>query len=192
MPTMLDTLEAIRTRRVATSYSEERVENDVLWSILEAARWAPTGSNMRVHRFVLVTDLAAIRLIHLFSPGMTAGVPAALIIICIDRELADYEAPIPTRREAYWDVGLAAQNMLLAAHAQGLVAGPMTADAPSALRVILDLPSGLDPQLMVGIGHPGPRPESGATKSSRRTRVEDLVLVAPARRGGVLRGETDP
>lgn len=177
---MADALEVIRTRRVAKSYAPEPVPHDLLWSLLEAARWAPCGSNLRVHRFVLVTDPAVIRLIETFSPGMTAGTPAALIVICIDRELATYEAPIPAYREAAWDVGSAAQNMLLAAHAQGLVAGPMTADPASAIRVILDLPDRLDPQLMIGVGYPGP-PVAGHVSGAPRVRTEDLVIEAPVR-----------
>ncbi len=177
---MPDTLETIRTRRVAKAYSDEPVDPETLWTILEAARWAPTGSNLRVHRFVVVTDAAVLRAIHMFSPGMVAGVPAAAIVICIDWDLAGYEAPIPSHREVYWDVGSAAQNMLLAAHALGLVAGPMTADSPSAMRVFLNLPPNLDPQLIVGVGHRAdPPPRTPPPSGSARTRVEDLVLFAP-------------
>jgi nitroreductase len=181
---MPDALEAIRTRRVAKAYSDEPVDTETLWSVLEAARWAPSGSNLRVHRFVVVIDREVLGLIRMFSPGMVAGVPAALIVICIDWKLANYEAPIPAHREAYWDVGCAAQNMLLAAHALGLAAGPMTADSPSALRVFLNLPSHLDPQMMVGVGHPGAPPLQAPNASGRaHTSVEDLVLMAPLRRG---------
>ncbi len=179
---MLETLEAIRTRRVAKAYRDEPIDPETLWSVLEAARWAPSGSNLRVHRFVVVTDREVLDLIQMFSPGMVAGVPAALIVICIDWELAGYEAPIRAYREVYWDVGSAAQNMLLAAHALGLAAGPMTADAPSALRVFLDLPSNLEPQLMIGLGHPGEPPSEATPAPSRsRTRVEDLVVMVPPR-----------
>jgi nitroreductase len=70
--------------------------------------------------------------------------------------------------------------MLLAAHALGLVAGPMTADSPSALRIFLNLPSNLDPQLIVGVGHrAAPPPPTPPPSGSARTRVEDLVLFAP-------------
>ena len=109
----------------------------------------------------------------MFSPGMVAGVPAAAIVICIDWDLAGYDAPIPSHREVYWDVGSAAQNMLLAAHALGLVAGPMTADSPSALRIFLNLPPNLDPQLIVGVGHraepppPMPHPSGSAPPGSK-------------------------
>jgi nitroreductase len=181
---MLDVLEAIRTRRVAKAYSGEPVDPATLWSVLEAARWAPSGSNLRVHRFVVVTDQEVLGLIRMFSPGMVAGAPAALIVICIDWDLASYEAPITAYREVYWDVGCAAQNMLLAAHALGLAAGPMTVDAPSALRVFLDLPSHLEPQMMVGVGHPGePRPETMHPSGRAPIRVEDLVVMVPPRRG---------
>ena len=174
---------------MAKDYGDEPVDDRDLWTILDAARWAPSGSNLRVHRFVVVTERHVLRSIRMFSPGMVAGVPAALIVICIDWDLAHYEAPIPAHREVYWDVGSAAQNMLLAAHALGLVAGPMTADSPSALRVFLNLPPNLDPQLMVGVGHPGEaRAEAATDTATRRTRVEDLVLMAPLPRlrdGGV-------
>ncbi|MEX0985802.1 MAG: nitroreductase family protein [Actinomycetota bacterium] len=181
---MRDTLETIRTRRVARAYSDAPVDHETLWSILEAARWAPSGSNLRVHRFVVVTDAEVLRAIRMFSPGMVAGVPAAAIVICIDWDLARYDAPIPAYREVYWDVGSAAQNMLLAAHALGLVAGPMTADSPSALRVFLNLPANLDPQLIVGVGHPvDPPPPTDRSPARSTTRVEDLVLFAPIEPG---------
>lgn len=177
---MRDALDVIRTRRVAKAYGEDLIDDRDLWTILDAARWAPSGSNLRVHRFVVVTERDVLRSIRMFSPGMVAGVPAALIVICIDCDMARYEAPIPAHREEYWDVGSAAQNMLLAAHALGLVAGPMTADSPSALRVFLNLPPNLDPQLMVGVGRRGETPAEAATDTeARRTRVEDLVLMAP-------------
>lgn len=178
---MLDTLEAIRTRRVAKRYADGPIAEEDLWTILEAARWAPSGSNLRVHRFVVVTDPRLLRLIRMFSPGMVAGVPAALIVICIDWDLAGYEAPIQAHREVYWDVGAAAQNMLLAAHALGLAAGPMTADSPSALRVFLRLPRRLEPQLMIGVGNPGPPAAEASSFGRTRTAVEDLVLMAPLR-----------
>jgi len=180
---MLDALEAIRTRRVAKGYADRPVPSDALWTILEAARWAPSGSNLRVHRFVVVTDRRVLRLIRMFSPGMVAGVPGALVLICIDWNLAGYEAPIRAYREVYWDVGTAAQNMLLAAHALGLVAGPMTADSPSALRVLLNLPLHLEPQMMIGLGYPGEEPIATPSFGRVRTRVEDLVLTAPLEEG---------
>ena len=58
----LETLEAIRTRRVAKYYDQNKsVSDDLLWTILEAARWAPTGGNERVHHFICLTEKSLIK-----------------------------------------------------------------------------------------------------------------------------------
>ena len=176
----LDALAAIRTRRVAKYYDQTRsVPEDMLWTVLEAARWAPTAGNIRVHRFVCVTDKDLIKEIQLFFPGMVAGLPAALIFVCINWDLAGYQCLKKTYNEVYYDVGGYTQNMLLAAHALGLVAGPMTSFAPEAIRVLLNLPDEIDPRLCVGVGFPAEPPAHMPKWPKRKLRVEDLVQWGP-------------
>ena len=176
----LDTLEAIRTRRVAEYYDQNRsVPEDMLWTVLEAARWAPTGGNMRVHRFVCITDKDLIKKIQLFFPGMVAGLPAALIFVCIKWDLAGYDCLKKVYNEVFYDVGGYTQNMLLAAHALGLAAGPMTSFAPEAIRVLLNLPDEIDPRLCVGVGFPAKPPAHMPKWPKRKLRVEDLVQWGP-------------
>jgi nitroreductase len=176
----LDALEAIRTRRVARYYDQSRpVPDDSLWTILEAARWAPTGGNMRVHRFVCVTERALIGKIRLFAPGMVAGLPAALIFVCIRWDLAAYQCSVKSYSEAMYDVGSYTQNMLLAAHSLGLVAGPMTSFSPAAVEVLLNLPERTDPRLCIGIGFPADPPASMPVWPKVRLRVQDLVQWGP-------------
>ncbi|MDH3513053.1 MAG: nitroreductase family protein [Gammaproteobacteria bacterium] len=176
----LDTLEAIRTRRVAKYYDQTMpVSDDMLWKILEAARWAPTGGNMRVHRFVCVTEKDLIMKIQLFFPGMVAALPAALIFVCIDWAKAGYDCLIKSYNEVYYDIGGYTQNMLLAAHAMGLVAGPMTSFSPEAIRVLLNLPDELDPRMCVGVGHPAEPPANMPRWPKKKLKVEDLVQWGP-------------
>ena len=172
----LDTLEAIRTRRVAKYYDQDKaVPEEMLWTILEAGRWAPTGGNVRVHRFVCITDEDLIKKIKIFFPGMVAGLPAALIFICIDWTLAGYDCLERSYKEVYYDVGHYSQNMLLAAHAIGLVAGPMTSFSTEALRVLLDLPDEMEPSLCIGIGFPAEPPAYMPRWPKKKLKVEDLV-----------------
>jgi nitroreductase len=176
----LETLEAIRTRRVAAYYDQARaVPDEQLWTILEAARWAPTGGNMRVHRFVCVTDRTLIRKIRMFTPGMVAGLPAALIFVCIKWELAGYDCLVKTYDQVYYDIGSYTQNMLLAAHALGLVAGPMTSFAPAAIRVLLNLPDDVDPRLCIGVGYPAELPANMPRWPKIKLKVQDLVQWGP-------------
>jgi len=175
----LDVQEAIRTRRVAKYYDQKAISDDLLWSVLEAARWAPTGGNYRVHRFICINDRSLLQKIKFFTPGMVAGLPAALIVICVDWDLAKADVPIENYQAVYFDVGSAAENMLLMAHGLGLVAGPMTSFSKDAVRVLLNLPSRIDPQMFVGLGYPAEPPVYLPTWPKTKIRVQDLVQWGP-------------
>ncbi|RLA96090.1 MAG: hypothetical protein DRG32_05745, partial [Deltaproteobacteria bacterium] len=49
-------LEIIRSRRSIRSYESKEVPREVLERLVEAARWAPSGSNLQPWQFVIVTD----------------------------------------------------------------------------------------------------------------------------------------
>lgn len=175
----LDTLEAIRTRRVAKCYANIPISQEILWKVLEAARWAPTAGNRRKLHFVYVIDQKQIRQIKMFTPGMVAGLPTALVVICINWQQADQGEIDKSHREDYMDVGAAAENMLLAAHALGLVAGPMTSFSPDAIRVLLNLPVSLDPQMFIGLGYPTELPANLPHWPKNKVRLEEMVQWGP-------------
>jgi len=136
-------LETMRTRRVVRQWADEPLAQADLLTVLRAARWAPAAGNRRLQRYVVVQDPVAIRLIRAVSPGLS-NLPAALVVICLDRERV---ARMGSRSEAllFLDVGTAAQNMLLAAHALGLGGGPVSSFSAEAVRIILRLPPALTP-----------------------------------------------
>jgi nitroreductase len=78
----------------------------------------------------------------------------------------------------YIDVGTAAMNMLLMAQEARLGACPVTSFSRRGVAVVLDLPEGLIPELMVILGHPRPAPRQPRTGALTRLSVEDLTLVA--------------
>src|SRR5262249_57997947 len=47
-------LEAIRTRRVVRALTDAPIDRAQVEEVLKAARWAPSGGNRRLHRFVAV------------------------------------------------------------------------------------------------------------------------------------------
>jgi len=171
---MTEILEVIRRRRVVRFFTDAPVPEEVLWKILEAARWAPTGGNRRVHRFVCIMGADLIRQVKMVSPGIL-GVPTALVIVCIDWRLAGCPVLKPKYRSAYIDVGTATQNMLLAAHTLGVGACPVTSFSPEAIQELLNFPKELTPELIVCLGHPSPYVEKKPVRPQRPTRVKDLV-----------------
>jgi nitroreductase len=146
-------LDAIRTRRAVRSLLREPLERGELECVLDAGRWAASAGNRRPHRFVAIQDPLTLRLIRAFSPGMFQF-PTAAILICIDWRRVASNRVSEQDKTLYIDVGTAAQNMMLASHAIGLGSGPVTSFSHEAVRVVLNLPQHLSPEMFVCLGHP--------------------------------------
>jgi nitroreductase len=148
-------LDAIRSRRVVRAMSGEPVARKALEAVLDAGRWAPTAGNRHLQRFVATDDPATLRVLRMVSPGMIQR-PAAAITICTDRRLAaEYGFP-PDAAGLHIDVGTAMATLLLAAHAIGLGAGPVSSFSRAAVGAVLQLPEGWVPEIVVCLGHPAP------------------------------------
>jgi len=51
------------------------------------------------------------------------------------------------------DIGFAAQNIMLAAHALGIGSCAILGFSRTAIRKILDIPEGLEPSLLIALGY---------------------------------------
>jgi nitroreductase len=154
-------LEIIKSRRSIRSFMETPIPPDVLSSLLEAARWAPSGSNNQPWAFVVVQEPANIRKVKMFSPGL-GGDPVALLIVCSDQSV---EAST-----AIMDVSMATQNVMLAAEEMGLGSCCVRSLNQKALQLLLSLPSHMVPELTISLGYPAETPRV----PSRRP-IEEIV-----------------
>ena len=113
--------EAIYTRRTIRKFRQEPISEDILRELAEAARYAPSGSNLQPLKYKLVGEAGAPRVFpHVHWAGAIAPAgdpkpgeePAAYIFILVDTNIraAGYEM----------DVGIAAQNITLAALEMGI------------------------------------------------------------------------
>jgi nitroreductase len=171
-------LSAIRSRRVVRSMTAEPVSRAALETLLDALRWAPTAGNRHLQRFVVTDDPTTLRLLRAVSPGMLQR-PTAAVTVCTDRALAaDYGFP-PGAPGLFIDVGTATATLLLAAHAIGVGAGPVSSFSHAAVAVVLELPRGWEPELVVALGHPAP---GGSVTISPHPHLtwRDLTRWAPA------------
>ena len=144
--------------------------------LLLAARWAPSASNRRIQKFVVICDPSTIALVKLLSPGML-GNPQALILICNDYLKAEIMGVKIGRDRTNWiDVGAAAQNIMLAAQEVGLASSPATSFSKRGIRTLLDLPEHLMPEYFVQLGYPAPQaPRKLREGVSTRLPLADLV-----------------
>ncbi len=172
-------LAAIRSRRVTRAMTPEPLERRQVEAVLDAARWAPTAGNRHLQRYVVSDDPGTLRALRMVSPGMVQR-PAAVIAVCVDRPLAQAYGFPPGATGPYVDVGTAAATILLAAQAVGVGAGPVTSFSRAAVAVVLRLPVGWSPELLVCLGRPAPEQPAPVRRREKLT-WQDLTTWVPSR-----------
>lgn len=129
----IDTLlETVKSRRSIRHYQEKKVEKAQLEQILEAGRYTATAVNRQACRFIFVQEeLEAFKKIvwndleKAYDAGDETAVQMQMLVNLRRAKKIDYlfrnaPAVVLIAAENLWDAGLAAQNMELAALAQGL------------------------------------------------------------------------
>ena len=53
----LDVFEAIKKRRSVRAYADEKVSEEDIERLIDAARWAPSAGNIQPWEFVVVKDV---------------------------------------------------------------------------------------------------------------------------------------
>ena len=143
--------------------------------ILESARWALSAGNRYISKFLVVQDPNRIRLVKAVSPGMLAK-PTALIVILTDlHKAAEQQVQIGRDTATEVDIGTAAQNMSVMAHALGLGSCPATSFSRSGVAATLDLPPTLIPEFILQLGHPAPQPRVMRSGAVTKLPVESLT-----------------
>ena len=154
-------LETIMTRTSIRQYTDQPVEKEKIEAMLRAGMAAPTAVNAQPWHFVVVSDKAKLGELAAANPraGMLKSAPLA-IVVCGDMTKA-----MEGKGRQFWiqDCSAATENILLAAHDQGLGA-VWTALYPMEERMqpvseALKLPDTLIPLCTVVIGYPAEQPE---------------------------------
>ena len=176
----MEVLEAIKTRRSIRKYKATPVDDKTLELVLEAARWAPSWANSQCWRFVVVRDPGIkAELVNMAgddNPASDAIRNAPIVIVaCAELGKAGYKGGEPMSDLGDWymfDVALAMQNLVLAAHALGLgtVHVGLHFDSKRVAR-ILGIPEGFRAVEMTPLGYPDQEP-----KARPRKELSELVF----------------
>ena len=132
------------------------VTDEQVTSLLEAARWAASASNVQARRFVVgrrgTSTFDRIEQ-HLMGFNRVWAPKASLLVLGIaitGPEEAD--APVGAHRWAEYDLGQSMANLASQAHALGLHAHPMGGIEVDALRTEFALPERYRPVTVVAVG----------------------------------------
>jgi len=158
----MDVFEAIKTRRSIRNYKPDPVSDRDLYTIMEAARWAPSWANTQCVRWIVVTDKQIkAQLVEVLAPnnpsrGAVAGAPI-VIVACAELKRSGYKGGEVTTDKGDWfmfDVALGVQNLTLAAHALGFGTVQVGLfDAVKAAKV-LKVPEGYAVVEIIPLGYP--------------------------------------
>jgi nitroreductase len=152
-------LDFLLGRRSIRVYSPGEVSEAAVIRLLEAAMAAPSAMTKDPWRFVIVRDRQTLVKLATLHPGAAMLSSAAMaIVVCGDLDAA-FERHISYLLQ---DCSAAIENLLLAAHAQGLGAcwvGIHPAE-PLIKRVkeSLSLPASVIPVAAISLGQPGEQP----------------------------------
>jgi nitroreductase len=161
---MSDSYELIMKLRAIRSYRPDPISDEDLEAILEAARWTGSSKNRQDWSFIVVTGerLQGLAQHGDFSDPVRGS--AATIVL------------VKEQGGNMFDIGRAAQNIMLAAKAIGVASCPITLHRSAEAREFLGAPETTETRYAVALGYPGeqasPRRFGGRKPSEAVVRYE--------------------
>lgn len=146
--------EAIKSRHSIRSFKPDKVEEGVLLKLADAGQHAPSASNLQSWRFLFITSSQLKEKVDLFSPGLS-GKPPVILVICSDMEKVRKKGG--KNSEVYgclMDASMAAENIMLAAVANGLGTCAIKSYNETAVRKVLQIPERYRVEMLLSIGYP--------------------------------------
>jgi nitroreductase len=177
----MNVYEAAVKRRSIRRFKDRPVPYEVLEKCVEAARLAPSGRNDQVCEYIVINDAAVLPGIFENIGGSVKLPPdkggprpdqtaKAYIIVLINK---DWEARENRRRVSHYDVGMAAENIILVALEQGLGCCPVLMFDEKALKPVLDIPDNYDIALVIVMGYPDESPVAEVATDVTAVQVDE-------------------
>lgn len=134
-------------------FKEEKIDNKILNSILEAGRWAPSAYNHQPWCFYLSQkDSLAYKEIYstLSERNQWAKTAPNLIVACYLKERED-----KTNKFAQYDLGLAVMSMIIQAQSSGIYTRQIGLFDNDKMQKLLKIPEEYMPFIVLAVGRIG-------------------------------------
>ena len=149
--TAADRLRPLRRARQIREFTDEQVSREDLDALANVARWTGSSRNTQPWRFIVVTDVDAIRRIAEIGLPQTRALKSATAALAI-------VLPVDETHEIgiAYDDGRAAERILIAAGMLDLGAGIawVRSDVREPIGEVLGLPAERYVRTIVALGHP--------------------------------------
>jgi nitroreductase len=181
---MMTVYEAILKRRSIRRFKNKTVPYEALEKCIDAGRLAPSGRNQQVCEYIVVNDAEVLPGIFENIGGSAkmppekggpgpSQTPKAYTLILVNKSL---EGDANRRRVTLYDVGMAAENIILSALEQGIGACPILMFNEKDLKLLLEIPDEYDIALVIIMGYPDESPVAEVAADSVNGWVDDKGL----------------
>jgi nitroreductase len=146
----------IRERWSPRAFAEKPIPKDVLRSLFEAARWAPSSNNEQPWAYLVATkdDKENFDKMLGVLVEFNAGWAKNAVVLAIAVAKLAFPNNIPNRNAQY-DTGAASALLSVEATARGLVVHQMAGFDAEKARQVFAIPAGWEPLAALAIGYPG-------------------------------------
>lgn len=148
----MSTYEIIIKRRSIRRFKQERINKQILFDCINAARLAPSAANLQPLEYILVTkNLDKIFGYIKWARYLNNGIPkpderpVAYVVMISDTKIS---------QEAKCDVGLAAENIVLTVSEKGIASCIIGSANKNKLAEILKIPQNYLIELVIALGYP--------------------------------------
>lgn len=139
----MEAYRAIVGKRDTREYESRSIDEEALRRILQAGRMAGSSKNSQPIRCIVIRDPERTRALAdcgRYAKHM-AGCPLVLVIVRLGEGRP-------------FDAGRTAQNMMVAAHAEGIASCPVAIHDEDRARALLDLPAEAGIAMAITLGYP--------------------------------------
>ncbi|MBN1523377.1 MAG: nitroreductase family protein [Spirochaetales bacterium] len=185
-------IKEIVNRRARRALSRESVPADVLRRILDAATNAPSCANKQPWKFLICNEAESLaKLRNMLTEG-NYWAKKAPVLIAIFAEISADCMYDEGRNYALFDCGLAAENLMLQATHENMIAHPMAGFNASGLKKEFNLPQEAIPIVMIALGYPGDDTDLSKNHKKQETAAQVRKQIAEVCFYNTLDAETPP
>lgn len=181
----MDAFTAIQKRRSVRKFLQKEIPIEILHKLVDAGRVAPSGANLQCIEYIIINEEQVRR--QVFSCLHWAGyiapkgnpvaneTPTAYIVMVVNTHIKE--------NNYQYDMGCAAENIAIAATAEGLGSCILGAIEKEEIKTILRIPEHCFVDLVVALGYPKEQPVTEEFKESVRYFLDESgTLHVPKRR----------
>ena len=179
----MNVYEAAARRRSIRRFQDKPVPYEVLEKCIDAARLAPSGRNMQVCEFLVIDNPQLLPKLFANIGGSVKlppekggprpeNTPKAYTIVLINKEK---EGDTSRRVVTQYDIGMAAENLILTAWEEGIGCCPVMFFQSDGIKSELNIPEKYEVGLVIVMGYPDEIPEAKVATDSVDSYVDESL-----------------